>query len=210
MRRYNRTAAIGGMVTDQLARMGIETRVRQHMAPRVWAELVGPQVASATEVEKVKDGVLYVCAKSATWASELTFYKADILRRLNEKLTGNARRAALEPVITDIRFLNRGARRKAGGANDAPARQPSAEELDDVDLSPSEIAAVDAGVAGIEDDALRERVRNARLANARLRTWRLDNGWGPCPTCGELSPPAPPYEGRVDCARCRIGWYLGR
>lgn len=200
---------MGGLVTDQLARLGIETRVRQHMAPRVWAELVGPQVASATEVEKVKDGVLYVCAKSATWASELTFYKADILRRLNEKLTGSARLAEREPVITDIRFLNRGVRgRKIG--EDIPALRPTADELDDVDLSPAEIATIDAGIAGIQDEALRERVRNARLAAARLRTWRLDNGWGLCEVCGELSPPAPPYEGQVDCPRCRIQWYAGR
>ena len=201
-------------MTEHLARLGMENRVRQHIAPLVWAELMGPQVAAATEVEKVQDGVLYVCAKSATWASELTFYKADMLRRLNERLTGSRRLAESEPVITDIRFLNRGPRRKQGTNDIRIALAPTSEELDDMDLSPREAATIETSIAGIGDHSLRERMRKTRITAAKLQTWRLDNGWGPCPNCGELAPPrqnsTDTFDGRVDCPRCRIAWNLGR
>jgi hypothetical protein len=200
VRRYNRTAPVGNLITEQLARLGIENRVRQHMAPRVWAELVGPQVAGATEVEKVQDGVLYISTKSATWASELTFYKNDILRRLNDKLQSSRNSP---PVIVDIRFLNRGTHRKTS-EDERPPNKPTAEELDDVDLSPRELQAIQASIAGIGDSVLKEKMRSARIASAKLQTWRLDNGWGACPNCGELCPPKYPVTGELDCARCRI------
>jgi predicted nucleic acid-binding Zn ribbon protein len=197
-RRYNRTQPVGSLVSERLARLGFETKVREYMAPSVWAEMVGPQVAAATEVEKVKDGVLYVRTRSGMWAQELTFYKDDILRRLNRRIG-----ARHEPIITDIRFLNRGLRSKP--EQDAPPpHRPSADELDDMELSPRERAAIDEGIAGIADEGLRERVRRVRVASAKLRLWRMENGWMPCPECGELAPPFFPYNGTVDCAPCRI------
>jgi predicted nucleic acid-binding Zn ribbon protein len=198
-RRYDRTQAVGTLVSERLARLGFETKVREYMAPSVWAEMVGPQVAASTEVEKVKDGVLYVRTRSAMWAQELTFYKDDILLRLNRRIGARA-----TPIITDIRFLNRGLRPKPE-VEGPPPLSPTPDELDDVDLSPREREIIEEGVACIGDEGLRERVRRVRIANAKLRTWRLDHGWAPCPDCGELAPPFFPYNGEVDCPRCRIG-----
>jgi hypothetical protein len=160
--------------------------------------MVGPQVAAATEVEKVKDGVLYVRTRSGMWAQELTFYKDDILRRLNRRIG-----ARQEPIITDIRFLNRGLRTKPE-VESPPPLSPTADELDDIELSPRERDAIEEGVAGIGDEGLRERVRRVRVASAKLQLWRMEHGWSPCPECGELAPPFFPYNGTVDCARCRI------
>jgi predicted nucleic acid-binding Zn ribbon protein len=204
--RRDRTKVLAGLLDSQLARLGFADKVREHTAPLVWAEMVGPQVAAATEVDRVKDGVLYVSTRSATWAHELTFYKADILRRINDRVG-----APHHPVITDIRFQNRGLRRKRDGENEKPPPlHPAPEELADVDLSPRELETIEEGITVIADEALRERVRRARRSEARLRTWRMDNGWGPCPECSNLAPPHFPYDGTVDCARCRITWNLGR
>jgi predicted nucleic acid-binding Zn ribbon protein len=197
-RRYNRTQGVSSLLRDHLNRHGMEAKVREYTAPLVWAEMVGPQVAAATEVEKVKNGVLYVRTRSAMWAQELTFYREDILRRLNRRIG-----ARDEPLITDIRFLNRGLRTKEE-TEKPPPLNPSADELDDVDLSAREREIIEESVARIADEGLRERMRRVRLANARLRTWRLDNGWAPCDECGELAPPLHPYNGDTDCPRCRI------
>jgi predicted nucleic acid-binding Zn ribbon protein len=202
--RRDRAKALGGLLDSQLTRLGFADKVREHTAPLVWAEMVGPQVAAATEVDRVRDGVLYVSTRSATWAHELTFYKTDILRRINDRVG-----ASRQPVITDIRFQNRGMRRKREGEKPPPLH-PTAEELADVDLSPREMEMIEESIGVIADETLRERVRRARRSEARLRTWRLDNGWGPCSECGDLAPPHFPYDGTVDCARCRIAWNLGR
>lgn len=191
--------ALGPLVEDGLAGLGIARKIREHTAPLVWAEVVGPQVAGATEVLGVERGVLRVATKSAVWSNELTFYKTDILRRLNARL-GSAR----EPVITDILFQSRGlTRRRAPLAEEAPLA-PTPEELDEVELSPGELATIEAGIAGIVDLDLRARLRRVRIADARLRTWRLDNGWLPCPRCGDLAPPATDPERPAACPRCRV------
>lgn len=197
-RRQPRAAAVGSLLGERLRGMGMDAKIREYTAPLVWAELVGPQVAAATEVDNVKDGVLYVHTRSSMWSHELTFHKADILRRLNIRI--GARPG--EPLIKDIRFMNRGVRREV--VELPPPLHPSPDELDDVDLSPAETAVIDTGVAIISDENLRARLRGLRIADAKLRTWRLDNGWAPCARCGDLAPPRFPVDGTVACSRCRI------
>ena len=188
---------LGPLVEEGLAGLGIAQKIREHTAPLVWAEVVGPQVAGATEALGVERGVLRIATKSAVWSHELTFYKADILRRLNARLG-----AAREPIILDIRFQNRSLRKSAGDGDAGPRLAPTPEELDDVTLSPAEMATIEAGVAGVTDEHLRARLRRVRIADARLRTWRLDNNWLPCPRCGDLAPSDPDLERA--CPRCRV------
>jgi hypothetical protein len=211
--RYSRSKAspVGELVGQGLSRLQIERKIREHMAILVWAEVVGPQVAGATEVLGVDTGVLRVSTKSSVWANELGFYKSDILRRLNARLGAPPQG---EPIIRDILFQNRGLRGARKGPPPTPPLSPTADQLDDVSLSPREIQIVDEGVASLPDDALRERVRRLRLSDAKLRTWRLDSGWLACPRCGELSPPrydgnAEIIPGEADCSRCRISGWTG-
>jgi len=209
------TQAIGGLVASSLDRLQIARKIKEHTAPLVWAEVVGPQLAGATEVVGIENGVLRVSTRSSMWATELTFYKLDIVARLNARL-GSARDGSAAPLITDIQFLSRGVNGKDKDA-DAPAPMaPSSEELDDIELSTSEMATIEQGIAAIGDEELRAKLRRARFADARLRTWRLDNAWTPCPSCGDLTPPRPTESdaasrrhhgetGHDDrpCARCR-------
>ena len=193
-------SAVGPLVQAGLSGLQIEAKIREHTAPLVWAEVVGPQVAGATEVLGISSGILRVATKSAVWSQELTFYKADILRRLNARI-GTPLGGPREAAIKDILFQNRGLRNKQE-ATDSPPLAPTREELDDVELSPGELATVEASIAVIADEELRARMRRVRLADARMRTWRLDNGWTPCARCGDLAPP-PVNSSEVGCPRCR-------
>ncbi|MDX1932527.1 MAG: DUF721 domain-containing protein [Capsulimonadales bacterium] len=195
----DRRNGITSLLESHFGRLGFAAKVKEHTAPLVWAETVGPQIAAATEVERVHDGVLHVAVRSAMWASELGFYKQDILRRLNARVG-----AENAPVIRDIRFQNRGLQKRRGTPETPPPLHPSPEELAEVDLSPGEIERIEESLRRISDDALRARLRAVRLTDARLRTWRLDNHWFPCPHCGDLAPPRFPADGTVDCARCRV------
>jgi predicted nucleic acid-binding Zn ribbon protein len=200
---------IGSLLDSHFSRMGFGAKVREHLAPLVWAETVGPQIAAATEVERVHDGVLHVAVRSAMWANELTFYKPDILRRLNERVGADR-----DPVIRDLRFQNRGLQKRRAMKEVRPPIHPTPEELAAVDLSPRELEQIENSIRNLPDEKLQERMRHLRQTDARLRTWRMDNGWSPCPTCGDISPPHFPYdeqyEGIPDCARCRIAAYQRR
>jgi predicted nucleic acid-binding Zn ribbon protein len=194
---------LGTLLGDGLSQLQIERKIKEHTAPLLWAEVVGPQVAGRTEVMGVTDGVLRVSTASSVWAHELTYLKARILNDLNTRLGAPADGSG--PYIKDILFQNRGLRRKREEA-EAPPLAPTPEELDDVELSAGEMATIEAGVAAVTDEGLRARLRAVRIADARLRTWRLDNGWMPCARCGDLAPPVAGTEpgGAPACARCRI------
>ena len=198
-------ASTAGSVVSALGGSAWDAKIREHLAPLVWAEVVGPQVAGATSVIGVGGGVLKIATVSSVWSHELTFYKADILRRLNARV-GTPLGGARPPVLTDIVFQNRG--RESKSAENAPAAlpplAPAPEELDDIALSPAEVETIEAGLTSLTDEGLRARMRRIRIADARLRTWRLDNGWLPCARCGDLAPPPPANATTNTCTRCRI------
>jgi predicted nucleic acid-binding Zn ribbon protein len=59
-----------------------------------WGEVVGPDIAAHARPVAVRDGTLVVEADDPTWASQLKWLGADLLRRLAE--------AAGEPVADHV------------------------------------------------------------------------------------------------------------
>ena len=188
---------VGEVMMRQLGNLQLTRKLKEHTAPIVWAEVVGEQIAGATQILGVEGGVLRVSTKSSVWAHELTYYKKDLLRRLNLRL--EAPEGA--PVILDIHFQNRGIR-PAEVEEETAAPGPTLSELDAIALSPAELRTIEEGILPLSDERLRARLRETRLRDARLRTWRLDAGWVPCGVCGELVVPLP-GEG-LSCPRCRV------
>ncbi len=76
--------------------LGLERRVRETGAAQVWAEVVGEKISQVTEVTAVRDGIMFVSVKSATWRQELSLMKIEIIGRLNGRLG--------DKLITDIQF----------------------------------------------------------------------------------------------------------
>lgn len=197
---------LAGLLGDSMSRLQIERRIKEHTAPLVWAEVVGAQVAGATQVLGIADGVLRVSAKSAVWATELSFYKTDIVKRLNTRINGGTGPV----VVRDIHFSNRGLTEKeAEPVVRTAIPRPSADELDDIALSTDELRLIEAGVQTVGDERLRETLRRLRETDARLKLWRLENGWLPCHDCGTVAPPRIASDGSIafgdpDCPQCRV------
>lgn len=168
--------------------------LRPHMAKVKWADVVGPQVASVTQVEKVQGTALVVRVKNSVWANELSLLKGDMLRRLNLALGG--------PVLSDIRFKAGGlAQKKAQKHSPAMPDLPDGAALALVRLSGDALGRVEGIVGSIADEALRARVRASLLRAARLETWKRAHEWLPCARCAALSPPAgKPHL----CGLCRV------
>lgn len=181
-------------VHDTLASHDLSRALRPHLAKARWAETVGPQVASVTQIERVQtDGtgkvVLVVRVKNSVWANELTLLKGDMLRRLNLALGGQ--------VLTDMHFKASGLAKTANRAK-TPAQTPSPgrDELGAVSLPRAAQERIQAAAAGIADDALRARIENAMRRAARADVWKREQGWKPCPSCGTLTESVP-------CPLCR-------
>lgn len=66
--------------------LGIGTRLSERRALLLWEEVVGPEVAQATQPEKVSRGSLHVRVKTATWRHALLFHREEIRLKLNQRL----------------------------------------------------------------------------------------------------------------------------
>ncbi len=70
-----------------IKKYGLETPIEQNKAIFLWDKIVGEQIASHTEAEKVSYGKLFVKVNSPVWRNELIFQKEEILNKINKKLT---------------------------------------------------------------------------------------------------------------------------
>ena len=66
----------------------------------LWNRVVDERVGKQTEAVKIRNRILYVVTRSATWAHELSFLKSKIIKKFNEQ--------AGEEAIQDIKFRSGG------------------------------------------------------------------------------------------------------
>ena len=145
-----------------------------------WDKVVGPQAAEATEPDSVREGVLFVRTKSSVWSHELTFLKATIISRLNQRIG--------KPVIRDIIYRAQGVKKQPPAQ---PLPRPTDEDLAAVVLTHEDRKRIDSEtrrIGRIPDQKIRESVRRRVVREARLKRWRLDHGWAACVRCGAVHP----------------------
>ena len=180
-----------GLLQNVIGGMDASGQIHESLALAYWAKAVGVQAAAATEAASVRDGVLFVRTKSSVWSHELTLHKARLLQNLNRMLGGK--------VITEIVFKAQGLTRQEPIEEPQP---PSGDELANIALEPDERAELRSRLEKlytIEDDRIREAIANRLVAEAKLRHWRLENGWHLCPNCSSA------HKTDYDiCPHCRL------
>ena len=164
---------VGSLISEMLRGMKIETQVKEQTCVLVWDEVVGEQVASAAQPEFIRDGTLYVAAKSSVWANELTFYKQGIIEKLNRRAGGNV---VKEIVFKSGRFPSK--------KLESPKQAAPKPDLEGIQLSESEIEQVDATAVQAGEGA--EDLKRLLTTALRLEKWKQANGWTPCRQCGAL------------------------
>jgi len=73
------------------------SKIEENTISKLWPKAVGPQIASQTQPDSLRNGTLFVKTVSSVWVQQLHFMKEEILEKLN-KLSGKV-------VIKEIRFL---------------------------------------------------------------------------------------------------------
>jgi predicted nucleic acid-binding Zn ribbon protein len=167
-------------------------KVRESLAFAYWGRVAGAQAAAATEVEAVRDGILFVRTKSSVWSHELTLYKERLIADLN-RLLGPG-------TITEIVYRARGVKAKA--VKPAEPDEPAAAELDAVVLDAAEAAELEQSMGGLESiqsERIRAVVAGRMMRDAKLRHWRIEHGWQLCRRCME-----PHKTGHALCPLCRL------
>ena len=188
-------APAAGAVEGFFKSQELAQALRPHLAKVHWEGVVGPQVAGVTQVEAVRDGVLYVRVKNSVWANELTLLKDDMVRRLNAKLGGR--------VLTDIHFKASGLAKSKKKPEVQAVIAPTDAELAKIAVSRAAASRIEMTLREITDDALRGRIRGIMLRAARTEEWKRRQGWQVCGRCGALSEPVPAPDPAPLCAVCR-------
>jgi len=166
---------LASLISGSLRALDLERRVKEQACLVVWDEVVGEQVAGAAQPDFVKDGRLFVTTKSPVWANELTFYKSDIIARLNQRVGA--------PVLTEIVFKAGRIRKKQAVAG--PPEESGEPDLEGIELTQEELAKVEA-VARTAGKEAAGVVQGLLAVALRFEKWKRAQGWTPCKRCGSL------------------------
>ncbi|HEY3284367.1 MAG TPA: DUF721 domain-containing protein [Armatimonadota bacterium] len=143
-----------------------------------WPEVVGDAVASATKVQSLREGTLYVATVSSTWAYELSFFREAYIRGLNEKLG--------EAAIRAIHFRVGRVKPPPQPEQEAAPPPPPPHEPDLLtEPSRAEVQRI-AGL--VPDPEVRTRLAKVLTRETQRQEWRRKEGWSPCARCGSLHP----------------------
>ncbi|MBM3328935.1 MAG: DUF721 domain-containing protein [Calditrichaeota bacterium] len=88
---------VAGVLESLFEALGVQRRVREQAALKVWDDVVGAQIASVARPQGIENGVLTVKVKGAAWKNELTYLETGIRTRLNAALASD--------LVRTIKFL---------------------------------------------------------------------------------------------------------
>jgi len=159
---------LGAIVNKSLDELGLRRKVQEQQALANWKRVVGPQIAAATAVERVRDGVVFVACKSSVWANELTLHRERIIKGLNKSI-------AAKDAIKDLRFSTRGYA-KASKAVEAREERGKKANLESVTLEDSEQEKAREIASMVSDPELAARIQKAVLSSKRMAKLKDSDG----------------------------------
>jgi predicted nucleic acid-binding Zn ribbon protein len=182
--RHTSFNPLSHVLDEALRKLDLTEAALEARAVMLWPEIVGPQVARASEARKVQGGTLLVVTRSSAWNQELGFQKEAVLRSYKERL-GKAFVRDLRCTVGPVRGV-------------APAHaEPPPAEVARIRLSQTEIEQI-RRASQTEDPELSQAIRRALTREAQVRQWQLEHGARPCPRCGAAYRTSQPL-----CPACR-------
>lgn len=82
----NEPVSLGQSLQRLISDLGIEMRLSERKVIMLWEEVVGPEIARATEPDRMTRGSLHIRVKTAPWRHALMFQREEIRRKLNGRM----------------------------------------------------------------------------------------------------------------------------
>jgi predicted nucleic acid-binding Zn ribbon protein len=137
---------LNSALRSTIREMGLEKKIKERECLSVWEEVVGAKLASVSQAEDIRNGILYVSAKDPIWGQEIFNLKGLIIRKLNEKIG--------EEIVKDIKVRAKPLRkRKKEEENKEEERELSKEVLQKIEKL----------TANIKDEKMRSRMRSVLI-----------------------------------------------
>ena len=180
---------------EQIRALGTET-YKKFLGSEVirnWSKLGDDEIAAQVVPVTIEHGVLFVDAQSSAVKDQLKFFAEEIIDAINESFGRE------EPLVKEIRIA------KGFQIADKPPQKISTPapvedvDLEQIPLTDEETQHCEEQAQRISNDKLRQTVLQTLLTQARLKKFRLANGWHKCARCETLCPPKETF-----CEVCRI------
>jgi predicted nucleic acid-binding Zn ribbon protein len=75
--------SIGEVLFSVLKKRGMTSKLEENALMKLWPKAVGPQIASKTQPDCLRNGTLFVKTISSVWVQQLHFIKEEIRSKLN-------------------------------------------------------------------------------------------------------------------------------
>lgn len=161
-----------------------------------WKEIAGVFADRAFPL-KIKGDTLVLCSDDSSTKDKMKFLAGEIVDKINEIIGED------ENPIKRIDF---------GRSFDVPIKKNNSskdtatkssenlnEDVEEITLTPEEIAECEKKVAAIEDAALRQEIFQTFVLRARVMKLKYKNGWHKCKICNLLC-----RSEEIICPSCRI------
>lgn len=128
---WRQPARVGDAVAALFQRLGLDDRIRQHEVWRVWAAVVGPQIARQAQPHALWHGRLIVHVTDPIWLHHLSMMRHRLVTALNEKLHSSMVREMILKVgeVPPLPAAPPAATHGAPAPRPDPARLAQIEEL---------------------------------------------------------------------------------
>jgi hypothetical protein len=83
-KRQPRLISIGEILFAAMKRRGMGAKIEENFLRKLWPQAVGDQIASKTQPDCFKNGILFVRTVSSVWVQQLHFMKREVLEKLNQ------------------------------------------------------------------------------------------------------------------------------
>jgi predicted nucleic acid-binding Zn ribbon protein len=166
MRRRKQQAhpqLIGEVLYPLLKKRGMVSKFEEKALLKIWPKIVGPQIASQTQIDSFRHGMLFVKTVSSVWVQQLHFVKEEILRKLNE--------LSAKPQIKEIRFIvgHTNLQQKEQG-NTSHSRKPVLKKRDREMIAECTDSLADQELAAVLKRVMQLEIsRRRRLENGKVR-----------------------------------------
>lgn len=84
------------VLKETLKKTGVKQKLKANSTHLVWREVVGDKISQNVETKEIRNGVLFLEAKTPVWRNEIQLIKNNIINKLNKKLKNN--------IIKDLRI----------------------------------------------------------------------------------------------------------
>jgi hypothetical protein len=124
---------------------GLAAKTDEYRILKIWDVAVGDKISSHTQPLRLIRGILTVVVDSPAWMQQISFYKTDLIDRINNELR--------KDVVTDINFRI--------GKVETKKRLKTHDPGLKTDISLHESKKIEGFLEPIKDEKIRETIRKA-------------------------------------------------